>query len=737
MKNLLLPLRPLALALALAAGFSALAQAPGNPPPRNDGPPPSNEFQPPDGPPGGFGGGPGGGPGGFGGPGGPMQPDIELVAKFDKNADGWLNADERKAARAFLAQQGNNQQRGPGGRRGGFGPRSGSATPAQPGVKLTPAEVKSYPDAPLYGSNVLRTFFLEFENADWEKELAAFKNTDVDVPAKLTVDGKVYPDVGVQFHGMSSYMMVGEGQKRSLTLTLDLVHADQQLGGYRKLNLLNSHEDPSFLHTVLGMQIAREYLPAPQANFGRVVINGESWGVYVNQQHFSKEFVKEWFDTTKGARWKVPGSPGGRGGLSYLGEDVSDYESIYEIKSKDDPKAWASFIKFCKVLTETPADKLEAALAPMLDIDGALKFLAWDNALANGDGFWTRASDYNLYLDQKGRFHFIPYDANETFSFGGGPGGRGGFGPGMMLALRMLEEGDQDGDKQLSKTEFSALAEGCYDELDADGTGKVTLEQFTAKLPELLPPPPGFGPPGGGAPGGGAPGGGQRQGGGRGGFSPAQALAPGIFKTLDADKDGSLTRAELTGTFAKWFADWDTTKRGSLDEANLRAGLTAVLPQPNFGGPGGGRGGMAGGPGGQGGQGGGRGRGGFGGGPGGGGPRGGPELDPLAIANDASKPLLSKLLAVPALRTRYLGYVRDLADKWLDWNRLGPIAQQYHDLIAADVKADTRKLDSYEEFENSLLGQAPATGSPAAARTSGLKPFAEQRRAFLLKSTAK
>src|SRR5262249_1294677 len=158
-------------------------------------------------------------------------------------------------------------------------------------------------DGPLYASNVLRTLFLEFEDTDWEKELAEFKNTDVEVPAKLTVDGKTYNDVGVHFHGMSSFMMVAEGQKRSLVVSLDFLHEDQNLGGYRKLNLLNSHEDPSFLRTVLSLQMAREFMPAPKANFVRVVINGECWGIYVNQQHFSKEFVKESFGTSKGARW--------------------------------------------------------------------------------------------------------------------------------------------------------------------------------------------------------------------------------------------------------------------------------------------------------------------------------------------------------------------------------------------------------------------------------------------------
>ena len=56
--------------------------------------------------------------------------------------------------------------------------------------------------------------FLEFENADWEAELADFNNTDVEVPAMVTVDGKTYPHVGVHFRGMSSFFTVRAGSKR-------------------------------------------------------------------------------------------------------------------------------------------------------------------------------------------------------------------------------------------------------------------------------------------------------------------------------------------------------------------------------------------------------------------------------------------------------------------------------------------------------------------------------------------
>lgn len=232
------------------------------------------------------------GPGRFG-PGGPdMMQETKLVKQFDQDGDKRLNVEERKAAREFLSKERPNRgSGGPGGRRGGFGPRNENQEPAQPGQKVSPADVKTFPNAPAYDEQILRTFFLEFEDGDWEKELADFNNTDVEVPANLTVDGKSFKEVGVHFRGASSFLGVPEGRKRSLNLSLDWVHEEQNLGGYRAFNLLNSHEDPTFLRTVLYQHMAREFIPAPKANFVRVVINGEDWGVYVSAQQFNKDFI--------------------------------------------------------------------------------------------------------------------------------------------------------------------------------------------------------------------------------------------------------------------------------------------------------------------------------------------------------------------------------------------------------------------------------------------------------------
>lgn len=540
------------------------------------------------------------GPGGPGGPGGPMGAERKIVAQFDKDGDGRLNKSERSAAREFLKTNrgpgGPGGRGGPGGGRGPFGfggppggpggpPGGRHNEPGKPGPKVSLADVKPIEDAPLYAANVLRTIFIEFEDNDWEAEMADFNNTDVEVPAKVTVDGKSYPDVGVHFRGMSSFMMVPAGSKRSMNLSFDFVDSKQRLYGYKTLNLLNAHEDPTFLHTVLYSHVARKYIPAPKANFVKVVINGESWGVYVNAQQFNKDFLTENYSSGKGSRWKVQGSPGGRGGLEYLGDKIDDYKSRYSLKTDDNEKAWKALIKLCKTLNETPPEQLEEKLSPMLNIDETLWFLALDNALINSDGYWIRASDYCIYRDENGVFHMIPHDMNETFqpAMGPGAGGPGG---------------------------------GRRDRGGPNGQGRPD------------------GPPGrpNGAPGGpeGRPGG------------------------------------------------------------------------PEGRGPGAGPGG----PGGR-----------------------GVDLDPLVGLNDKSKALRSKLLAVPALKRRYLEHVKTIATDSLDWKTLGPVVAEYKTLISGELEADTRKLTSFKDFEQSVSESA---STEPRGRSMSLKQFCDQRRNFLL-----
>ena len=60
-----------------------------------------------------------------------------------------------------------------------------------------------------------------------------------------------------------------------------------------------------------------------------------------------------------------------------------------------------------------------------------------------------------------------------------------------------------------------------------------------------------------------------------------------------------------------------------------------------------------------------------------------------------------------------------IAENDLDWDKLGPRVGQYRALIAEEVKADTRKLSSYDDFERVTGRTTPAAATAKSARGPG------------------
>ena len=291
----------------------------------------------------GFSGGP---PPGFGGGSrrGPRQAE-KLVARFDTNKDGKLTGDERKAALEDRGVAYNPAQ------------SAGTVTgDIQDDIKTS---LSSTPDdSPVfYDAGTLRTLYLRFHHDDWYAQLNAFYRTDVEVPAELVVDGKLYSEVGIRFRGTSSYFTV-ESAKKSFNIAVDYGDDNQRLFGYKTLNLLNGHVDPSFLREVLYNRIARDYMPAMKTNLVKLVINGESWGIYINLQQYNKDFLDEWFGTRDGIRWKV--GPGG-GALTIPGNDIEAYQRTYQLKTSNVEKPWDKLMELCEMLdTKTPDGEIRS-----------------------------------------------------------------------------------------------------------------------------------------------------------------------------------------------------------------------------------------------------------------------------------------------------------------------------------------------------------------------------------------
>ena len=420
------------------------------------------------------------------------------------------------------------------------------------------------------------------------------------MPATLTVDGKEYPNVGVRFRGASSLGRAGEGYKRSLNVSMDLADKKQRLHGYKTLNLLNAHARPDVpAHGPL-LHVARQYIPAPKANFVKVVINGESWGVYVNvaavQQGLRQRVLRQ--------RRRAPGgrcraAPGGGGGLEYLGEDVEQYKRRYEIKSKDDAKAWDGPDQ---AVQDAERDAGREARGGAEADPGRRR-----RAVVPGAG--ERAGQQRRVLDPRQRLLHLP-----------GPQGR-------VPPRPARRERDVPARRRAGLGRRRVAGAAAAGRVDPAGRAVGRVDWRAGR---------------------------------RSGWSGRPA--------------GRADRA------ASWW------RRG--------------------GGPGGG---------------------------GGGGSR---PADRRVDVNpaDATKPLRSKLLAVPALREKYLRNVRTIANDWLDWEKLSPVVSKYRELIEKEVEADTRKLEG--GFEQAIAGEAQQAADGGRGRGRGrrpsLKAFVEQRRTYLL-----
>ena len=105
--------------------------------------------------------------------------------------------------------------------------RGGPVAPPEPGRKVSSQDVKQLSSKQnLYDEiRSCEHSFLDIQaRSDWEKELADFYRTDVEVPAQLNSGREnTYPEVGVAFRGNSSFFGVSGRDKNDPSTSLSIM----------------------------------------------------------------------------------------------------------------------------------------------------------------------------------------------------------------------------------------------------------------------------------------------------------------------------------------------------------------------------------------------------------------------------------------------------------------------------------------------------------------------------------
>ncbi|MCD4728738.1 MAG: CotH kinase family protein [Pirellulales bacterium] len=264
-----------------------------------------------------------------------------------------------------------------------------------------------------YDISTVNSVELIFVEDNWDELLdSLFAAGDKErLVGTAIINGVQYDSVGVRFKGNSTYHP--DRLKNPFNIKLDHVIDGQEIEGYGTLKLSNVFVDPSFLREVITYEIARQYLPASRANYANVTVNGELQGLYSSIQSVDTAFLDEHFHSDNNPFFKgefmlvppQPGCPEGPPGIwEYLGPDSICYEHFYELKSD---QGWGELINFLDTLNNVTAE-----VNQVLNLDGHLWMLAYDNLLVNLDSPINLPHNYYLYQNPAHQFSPVIWDLN-------------------------------------------------------------------------------------------------------------------------------------------------------------------------------------------------------------------------------------------------------------------------------------------------------------------------------------
>ena len=267
-----------------------------------------------------------------------------------------------------------------------------------------------------YSVDTVRDVRLYFYDYDWDNTLDSLYvlGQNDRILADLEIDGNVYDSVGVRYKGFSSASV--NYTKNPFNIKIDYTINDQNHEGFDKLKLANVIQDPSFVREVLSYDIARKYMPAPEANYVNLYVNDTLIGLYVNVEAINKDFLLKHFDHKSGPFFKCNPENldiqigGENSNLSNThGNDSSYYYNYYDLKSN---YGWSYLYDLIDTLNNYP-DSIES----LINLDRVLWMHAFNYSLINFDSYIGYAQNYYLYKDQTKRFNPLVWDLN--MSFGG------------------------------------------------------------------------------------------------------------------------------------------------------------------------------------------------------------------------------------------------------------------------------------------------------------------------------
>ena len=256
----------------------------------------------------------------------------------------------------------------------------------------------------LFDPDVVRTYALEIDPAEWQSIEAEFANIStlqtsgndfaVYHPAVFRLDQEMVANAAVRLHGQSSWLQAvmfdGARAKMQFDVAFDKVDPSVRFHGVDKLIFDMPRSDWTFMHERLAHEWLREVgIMTGCTASARLNINGTYYGLFVVMEDVGKSVIKQFFpQNADGDLWKAGEEPE----TNKAAANQQRRQAFWDAKDL-------------------------AAVSAIVDLPGSVNTWAAEAMLNNADGYYGGYHNFFIYDQGQQGFVFLPLDLDATFDW--------------------------------------------------------------------------------------------------------------------------------------------------------------------------------------------------------------------------------------------------------------------------------------------------------------------------------
>ena len=255
--------------------------------------------------------------------------------------------------------------------------------------------------ADLFGTKQVRSYHLELSNSAIQQLHEDPKHY---VRATFREGDDVYKEVGVRLKGgPGSFRMLDGNSKAAFTVKFNHFVKGQRFHGLRRIILNNAVQDPTYMCEYIGYGLFRDVgVPAPRIGYATVAVNQEPYGLYVQVEAVSNDFLKRWYSKTEGNLYEG----------SF--RDVVEWREL-DLDSNQGRENRRDLRRLAKSIEKADDNNPWESLADYVDLGNFTRFIALEQLVNHWDGY-TQTNNYRMYYNpETKKFEFFPHGADQLF----------------------------------------------------------------------------------------------------------------------------------------------------------------------------------------------------------------------------------------------------------------------------------------------------------------------------------